>query len=247
MIKNEQNRENQTENIIAVPANAEDSGVSIINIDPSLVFGGSALAVSFAGAWFWKYILQPKLVSIKHSFRRTLENDMKIQGRLYVLLEKLEACRVLLYQAHNGNTYSSGQHQWKVSITHEALANGISSVKHWSQSEPAMEFLKNYPNLLENKDEYLSLTDGSMENLQQLRHRFLNHGTESILTLVVKGYHKDEIIGFVSIHWTDASDLNGKVEDLKDIYLDVDKISGLLLRDDKNPFLGGIDKLWKKS
>lgn len=237
----------QQENIIAVPANAEDSGVSIINIDPSLVVGGSALAVSFAGAWFWKYILQPKLASIKHSFRRTLENDMKIQGRLYVLLERLQACRVLLYQAHNGSTYSSGQHQWKVSITHEALANGISSVKHWSQSEPALEFLKNYPELLEKKQEFLSLTDGSMEDLQQLRHRFLNHGTESILTLVVRGYHKDEIIGFISIHWTEAGDLAEKIEDFEEIYLDMDKISGLLLRDDKNPFLGGLDKLWKKS
>lgn len=239
------NEENK--NIIAVPASPEDSGVSIINIDPTLVVGGSGIALSLAGSWFWKYIMQPKLESIKHSFRHTLENDMKIQGRLYVLLDKLRAGRILLYQAHNGSTYSSGQHQWKVSITHEALANGTSSVKHWSQSETAVEFLKNYPNLLEGKESFLSLLDESMNEFQQLRHRFLNHGTDAILTLVVGGYHEDEIIGFLSVHWTEVQHIPEDLKSLNSLKLDIDKISGLLLRDDQNPFLSGLNKLWKKS
>jgi hypothetical protein len=235
------------DSIVLVPANTKDPGVSIINVDPSLVVGGISITVSFMGAWFWKYILQPKLESVKHNFRHTLENDMKIQGRLYILLERLGAGRILLYQAHNGNTYSSGQHQWKVSVTHEALTNGTSSVKHWSQSETANEFLKNYPEILTNKQSFLSLTDGSMSDLQQMRHRFLNHGTEAILTVVVKGYHQDEIIGFISIHWTDKDDVPENVLNIENLHLEIDKISGLLLRIDHNPFLEGLNKLWKRS
>ena len=224
----------------------EKPGVSIINIDPSLVVAGVSLTLSFAGAWFWKYILQPKLVAMKHSFRRTLENDIKIQGRLYIILEKVRANRILLYQAHNGSTYSSGQHPWKVSITHEALASGVSSVKHWSQAQPAVEFLKNYMDLLKDKASFLSMSDESMIDLKPLRHKFLNHGTGSILTVVVPGYQTDEIIGFLSIHWPENYEPTEIQKSTVELQVEIDKISGLLLREDSNPFLIGIEKLWKR-
>lgn len=234
-----------TEVVPSTEIPAED-GVSIINIDPSLVVAGSSLAVSLAGAWIWKHHIVPKLSSMRHSFRRTLENDMKIQSRMYILIDKFKASRVLLYQAHNGSTYSSGQHQWKVSITHEALANGVSSVKHWSQSKPAIEFLKNYPELINLKVVYLNTSDNTMEALTQLKHRYVNNGVYSTLCAVVKGYKEEEIIGFLSIHWNDANYKIEGLENTEEFKTELSKIEGLLLNNDGNPFLAGIDRLLKR-
>jgi hypothetical protein len=216
-------------------------------LDPSVTIGGIALSGTLIGSWVWKYFLQPRIDRIMHGFQRTLETDMKILGRLYVLLEKYNAARVIFYQVHNGSSYISGQHQWKVSITHEVLANGISSVKHWSQGEPALDFLKNYPNILEDQVLVLSLSDHSMDGILEFRHRFLNHGIQKIIALVVKGYDKNEIIGFLSIHWNNKDlSLTNSTEDLEMINLEVEKIVGLLLRKNENVVLESVAKLWKK-
>ena len=213
------------------------------NIDPSVLTGGSALVFSFVGGYLWKYVFQPRLEAFQNSFQRTVKMDERIVGRLYVMLDKYKASRVLIYQTHNGSVYVSGQHQWKVSITHEVTLGGTSSVKHWSQSEPYNNFLSNHPKLLDNSGSFLKLSDHSMDNLAKFKHRFLNHGVEGVLTKVLKDEDQDKIIGFIEIHWNDPDYIPEWDTDLQDISLEINRVLALLLRKDENFFFEVINKL----
>jgi len=219
--------------------------IDLRGIDPSVALGGLGLTTSFISAWVWKYFISPKLKALQNSFQRTVEVDDKIRGRMYVLLDKYKASRVLLYQAHNGTTYISGQHLWKVTISHEVTSGGVSSVKHWAQGEPYNDFLSNHPKLLDSSGSLLRLSDNSMNELGAFKHRFLNHGVSGILTKVLRGYSDGEIIGFIEFHWADSDCIPPWDTDLENLSLEIEKITGLLLRKDENIFLEMINKLWK--
>jgi hypothetical protein len=217
--------------------------IDFVNLDPTMITGGSALALSFVGGYLWKYVFQPRLKAFQNSFQRTVEMDERIVGRLYIMLDKYKASRVLIYQTHNGSVYVSGQHQWKVSITHEVTSSGTSSVKHWSQSEPYDNFLSNHPKLLDTFGSLLKLSDDSMDNLAKFKHRFLNHGIEGILTKVLKDEDQNKIIGFIEIHWNDPDNVPNWDTELQDLSLEINKVLALLLRKDENFFFEVISKL----
>jgi hypothetical protein len=215
-------------------------------VNAPAIFGAGSVTASLVAAWVWKYLIQPRIEKVKHSFARTVETDHQILGRMYILLEKYKASRVLVYQPHNGITYTSGQHQWKVSNTHEVLERGVSSVKHWVQNEPSSEFMKNYPSLL--KEGYCLLTlNSSLEDNPEVRHKFLNHGVKGCLNLTIKGYREDELIAFICIHWNDLDYVPTNIKDLGNLELETDKIRGLLLKDSQNPLIEVVQKLWKTS
>ena len=215
-------------------------------VNTPAVFGAGSVTASLIAAWVWKYLIQPKIEKVKHSFARTVETDHQILGRMYILLEGYKASRVLIYQPHNGLTYTSGQHQWKVSHTHEVLERGISSVKHWVQNEPSAEFMKSYPDLL--KEGFCLLAvNSSLEDNPEVRHKFLNHGVKGCLIVAIKGYKEDELIAFIGLHWNDSDYVPGSVKDLENLDLEIDKIRGLLLKDSQNPLIEAVQKLWKTS
>jgi hypothetical protein len=162
------------------------------------------------------------------------------------MLEKYNASRVLFYQAHNGTIYNSGQHQWKVSITHEVLAAGVSSVKHWSQNEPSADFITGHPDIVKQKAVLLKLHDPTLEDVPTTKHRFLNHGVVGLLSLVIPSYRDGDLIGFLAIHWMDESHVPAELKDLVGLEDDIEKIRGLFLKSSNNRLFEDLSKiLWR--
>lgn len=57
--------------------------------------------------------------------KTSIENDARINGMLYVLLDKAKASRVNLYRFHNGEHFSIDSPMFKYTCTHEALDFGV--------------------------------------------------------------------------------------------------------------------------
>lgn len=217
-----------------------------IEVDPTIIGGGIGLTVSLTLAWLWKYIAQPRIDSMRYNFRRSVATDFKINGKLYLLLEKYKATRVIFYQAHNGETYSSGQHIWKVSISHEALRNGITSTRGWNQSTPSIDFINSRPGLIEKGVCFANVEDSENVLSPKFKNHLIEHGIVSQVTHIARGYNKDEIIGFLEIHWDELETTSRTLEELKQLKTEVNQLSGLLLKKDENLFAPIVDFFWQK-
>lgn len=57
--------------------------------------------------------------------KNSIKNDARINGMLYVLLDKAKASRVNLYRFHNGEHFSIDSPMFKFTCTHEALDFGV--------------------------------------------------------------------------------------------------------------------------
>lgn len=230
-------------------SNSENKAVEEIDVRDLIIKGVdeniSALTSSLlllavlSGGWVYKSWLVPKAKKISTSFKNSAKTDRDIHGVLSVLLDKHNASRALLYQTHNGTVYASGSHQWKVSITHEVVNQGVTSVKHLSQSELSVEFLSKYSNLIEEGVEFFeSEKNGTKIKDTKIRYCMLNSGIDrlGIWTLTDSD---NQIIGFLSLHWDEASKIS------PDVSREMDKICALLSIKNCNPFSTIIDHIFK--
>lgn len=79
------------------------------------------------GTVYLKHYLEPKE---KDPIIQRLENSAVLHSELERIQRKSEAARVTIAQFHNGSKFASGKQYEKISITHQAVDQGVSSTEN---------------------------------------------------------------------------------------------------------------------
>jgi hypothetical protein len=170
----------------------------LLNQSPSL------LPLIAAIAFLWKYFFQPKSAKLANSFRSTVDEDQIILGTLYKILSESKADRVTLIQAHNGTVFTSGRHDWKVSITHEAFNRGIESLKQKFQNVRASQINEVLTTLF--RDKKVQYEDPEDIPDIYIQNYYLLNGIKQSVTYVLET-NTEGTLGFVAIHYSEEDGL----------------------------------------
>lgn len=175
----------------------------------------SLLPLIAAGGFIWKYIFQPRSAKLANSFRTTVEEDQIILGTLYRILTESQADRVTLLQAHNGTIFTSGRHDWKVSITHEAYKRGIEPVKQKFQNVRASQINEALTTLFRDSKIGYKSTEEIKDDF--IHNYYLNNGIKQSVTYILET-NTEGPLGFVAIHYLEEKGLdNFEVEVIEPI------------------------------
>lgn len=181
-----------------VVVNVPDFSQITSNLDLLLLFG-------LAGGFLYKRFVQPSVGKFKDNIGRSVKTDERIKSVLNQILSVAEADRVIVCQAHNGEVFLSGSHQWKVSITHEATKAGINSCASEFQNVRASHISNLLKALIEKKAVYKTSTLSSSGD-SKIRTFASLAGVISSVNILL-GDPEENILGILSVHYVnDASD-----------------------------------------
>lgn len=79
------------------------------------------------GTVYLKHYLKPEK---KDPITQRLENSAVLHSELKRIQRKTEAARVTVAQFHNGSKFASGKQYEKISVTHQAVDQGVSSTEN---------------------------------------------------------------------------------------------------------------------
>jgi len=156
--------------------------------------------------WVHKYILQPRLASVKRTLSLPLEVDRSINQMLGNLLEKSNASRVMVAQFHNGQKYYSGYSYEKLTMTHEAVENGVSAFALTLRDIP-LSFYSEEILLAKKNKEYNKITFITPDTLvnSTSKQRMLRNGVEGYYCFMLQTEIDGEVrdIGVIFIQYLD--------------------------------------------
>lgn len=160
--------------------------------------------------------LQPKLEEVKRSLALPLKTEQRIIAVLGQILNESNADRVVVYQLHNGQEYYSGYSYSKVTITHESLNEGISSIVERVKETPTSLFAEELTLLkTSSKPEVpLLITPGSLENSSS-KQRLLRDGTAGYYGYYLVDDKKE--IGILQIQYCHSDRITQPNKDVLDL------------------------------
>lgn len=156
-----------------------------------------------------------------------IDVDDKIYKKLWQALARFNADRVMVYQYHNGDTYFSGRHIKKYTVTHEVVAfNILSNMELYQSKIMSGEDHIFVRHLIENS--YIYIPDTTLEEVfVEAKRAMRHHGQSSGFNGLMKKPEEGNPIGNIYIGFKRTSPLSK--EEINEMMYIVDEIAGILI------------------
>jgi len=194
------------------------------DISSEVVIMGILLAVAI-----WRQFISVQLVRWMHRIvsKRSYKHDLNLQHILAECVGKTNACRILLYEFHNGTKLTSGRHFQRVSVTNQYAHAGFALVKEIKDSPISV-----IATLLEDLDE---LQKADPKNQIPYIYRALNSTPDlhSQLMQAMGVSHnicflmldKDKELGIVEVQFDDQMSLEELQKEAREILPRIHRIA----------------------
>ena len=137
---------------------------------------------------------------VSNGVREQNEIDLAIMEKMDYYKELLNADRVLLFEFHNGQHYSSHRNALKMSVSYETFRAGLPSVREQCSNLP-VAIMPQFIADITNKGKSICV------DLEQIKHS-MGNTYEFKKALGIKSYYdvaihdkENNIIGFVAVQW----------------------------------------------
>lgn len=187
------------------------------------------IAIAFAARYVKKALDNREPIGT--GIRRQNEIDMDIIERLDYYKELLDCDRILLFEFHNGQHYSSHRSALKMSAPYETYRAGLNSAQAVCSNLP-ISIMPRFIAEITNKGEAIC------KNIEEIKNE-MGNTYEFKRALGIKSYYdmairdkEGEVCGFVAVQWNKTMPEDVNVEEIKKLTWYLEEKVKLLTRTD---------------
>ena len=159
--------------------------------------------------------------------------DMEIVGKMNYYKELLNADRVLLFEFHNGQHYSSYRSALKMSPSYEVFRAGLESVRERCSNLPVSIMPKLIQQITTNGESICRDIEDIKDDMGNSYEFKKTLGIASFCDIAIRNKQGD-VIGFVAVQWTDIMPDNVDLEEVKHLAWFLEEKVKELVISDKN-------------